>query len=483
MCFIQLKTAVLCVFFVFPCTALAQHNFVPNPGFDTLKSCPTVEFPNLENAVGWFSAINVAGVPGRTTLYNACAPSSSRLSVPNSRINNYQQALSGNGYCGLLVYAPYVVDNPLFAIEFAEAKLLAPLTKGHRYYLEFYTAPYFNTKVDASVRNTFIGSLGMAISTSLLNSYEVARGYLSLKPALQHAADQVIRDTSNWHRVNGMYVASGGESFAILGNFVHASQTYQETSPADLPATTAYYFFENVGIYEFDPLPDSIYLCSNEGLQIGSSFLDATYEWNTGSRDSQIVVSAPGIFYVDVRLGDVVMRDSVIVIAPASFPERIDTSVCAGGIPLELTPPVKGTYDWSTGSSDPTIRVGEAGTFNVNVTNRCGVFPFTWLVSETDCKCQFFVPNAFTPNRDGLNDLLKPLVSCRYSIVNVHFRLYNRWGQMIYVLSDLNERGWDGTFRGVPQPLGVYFWQFSYTLFREGRLVSEEAHGDCTLIR
>jgi gliding motility-associated-like protein len=66
-----------------------------------------------------------------------------------------------------------------------------------------------------------------------------------------------------------------------------------------------------------------------------------------------------------------------------------------------------------------------------------------------------FVPNAFTPNRDGRNDMLRPIA---VGIAHIdYFQIYNRWGQMVFSTS-VNQHGWDGTIGGKLQPSGTYVW-------------------------
>jgi len=66
-----------------------------------------------------------------------------------------------------------------------------------------------------------------------------------------------------------------------------------------------------------------------------------------------------------------------------------------------------------------------------------------------------YVPRVFTPNGDGTNDILKPIL---VGIANFHyFNIYNRWGNLIFTTEDANQ-GWDGRFKGVPQPVETYLW-------------------------
>ncbi len=74
--------------------------------------------------------------------------------------------------------------------------------------------------------------------------------------------------------------------------------------------------------------------------------------------------------------------------------------------------------------------------------------------------CYIDVPTAFTPNGDGLNDYLYPLNA--YKGGNLYFRVYNRFGQIIFETKDWT-RKWDGRLNGIIQPSGTYVWTLSYT--------------------
>ncbi len=76
-------------------------------------------------------------------------------------------------------------------------------------------------------------------------------------------------------------------------------------------------------------------------------------------------------------------------------------------------------------------------------------------VVKTIKEVKIYVPTAFTPNNDGLNDFLRPIL-IGVKELN-YFRVYNRWGQVIYEMKG-NQRGWDGTIQGLLQPTGVYVW-------------------------
>ena len=90
--------------------------------------------------------------------------------------------------------------------------------------------------------------------------------------------------------------------------------------------------------------------------------------------------------------------------------------------------------------------------------------------------CTVLFPNAFTPNGDGKNDVFRPLFNGYH---NFHFfRIANRWGQTIFE-SENSLPSWDGTFNGVAQDIGTYFYYIQYDC--GGNTI--ETKGDVTLIR
>lgn len=139
-----------------------------------------------------------------------------------------------------------------------------------------------------------------------------------------------------------------------------------------------------------------------------------------------------------------------------------DTSVVLGQ-PLQLTASGGTNYSWTptTWLNNPNIRNPLSFPQNnieyiVRVSNDIGCFGFdTILVKLYKLNPGLFVPNAFTPNGDGNNDIFRP-VAIGMKSVDL-FRVYNRWGQMVYSGTG-NGAGWDGRFGGRPQEAATYVW-------------------------
>ncbi|CAA6830271.1 MAG: internalin, putative [uncultured Aureispira sp.] len=88
------------------------------------------------------------------------------------------------------------------------------------------------------------------------------------------------------------------------------------------------------------------------------------------------------------------------------------------------------------------------------------------------------MPNAFTPNNDGTNDFFGPVGLSNSDVLE--FRIFNRWGQEIYNNNDISNGGWDGNYKGVPQPTEVYIYTLRYKLLGQEEQLMK---GECTLIR
>jgi gliding motility-associated-like protein len=74
---------------------------------------------------------------------------------------------------------------------------------------------------------------------------------------------------------------------------------------------------------------------------------------------------------------------------------------------------------------------------------------------EINIAQQVFLPNAFSPNGDGLNDHFAPI--SQFVLNNYLFQIFNRWGELIFEANEPGT-GWDGTFKGVEQEGGVYIY-------------------------
>lgn len=115
-------------------------------------------------------------------------------------------------------------------------------------------------------------------------------------------------------------------------------------------------------------------------------------------------------------------------------------------------------------------------TYTVNVMYGKNCVATTTIAVNIDGHPPVFIPNTFTPNGDGHNDLF---LVFGQSIAKVHMTVFNRWGELVFESND-NFDGWDGTYRGQQQNNAVFTYVADIT-FLDGKQIQEK--GSITLMR
>ena len=142
--------------------------------------------------------------------------------------------------------------------------------------------------------------------------------------------------------------------------------------------------------------------------------------------------------------------------------------------PIQLTSTAIGkitTHTWSFGDGTNSAEISPnhvyartPGTkdFRIlyTVTDSLGCTSTAEKTTRVYVSCLIDVPNAFTPNQDGRNDLLYPLNAVKAEQLN--FTVYNRWGQVVYHTTNW-KKGWDGRFKSILQESGIYIWTLTFT--------------------
>ena len=162
------------------------------------------------------------------------------------------------------------------------------------------------------------------------------------------------------------------------------------------------------------------------------------------------------------------------------LPQNInDLLVCKGEVVhVNATTPFAEHYLWSTGNQQPVQTIKIAGTYQVTATNSCSSDEKIFTITYKACNCKVYIPTAFTPNRDGLNDVFHPIVKCYPS--SYFFSVYDNFGNMIYNTSEIG-KGWDGKIKEYDAPAGVYIWLLKYK--NSNDYSTEQKKGTVTLIR
>lgn len=205
---------------------------------------------------------------------------------------------------------------------------------------------------------------------------------------------------------------------------------------------------------------DTIPLCQNGELLLDAGPGLQTYLWSNGqSIDQYLVVTDSGQYSVTVtNAAGCTGNDGIVVTLVPLPPFEVESVIVCPGETATLDAGSGFTsYAWSTGANTQTINVSNPGNYNVSVT-----FANCELVDEVDlsdeCNSTIDIPNVFTPNGDGINDIFQLRGQ---NIESVDFWITDRWGKMMFVGNSLTAT-WDGKLNGNDVPDGVYFIGLHY---------------------
>ncbi|MGB4905231.1 MAG: gliding motility-associated C-terminal domain-containing protein [Saprospiraceae bacterium] len=225
-------------------------------------------------------------------------------------------------------------------------------------------------------------------------------------------------------------------------------------------------------------------LCEGQDLTLKVQQTGADYTWSTGAKTQSINVNTSGIYSVIVDDGNCKKNDQIEI---SSLPLPVinvsaDTIICNNSKAILTAVASVDDITWSNGDTGPSIIVEDEGTYTASVVNQCGISEDEVTVSLKNCD-DYFVPNIFSPNYDGINDYFGPTRS--EAIQNIErLAIYNRWGALVFealnISADDEEKMWDGTFRGQEANPDTYVYLIKLKLV-SGKVVVVK--GSVNLVR
>lgn len=231
------------------------------------------------------------------------------------------------------------------------------------------------------------------------------------------------------------------------------------------------------------PLPDAqlrdTSFCEDTSVTIYAKPGFMVYQWYDGSsgdsltiyqEDSIWVVVTDSNGCVSVRFGAHITAD------PLPEPKLgLDSCISFDGS-LILDPGSFDSYRWQDLSHSSSFHVQQEGVYWVEVKQASCYASDTIFVDA--CPPSFEIPNVFTPNSDGYNDVFKPDA---VNIVRYRIIIFNRWGDIVFESNDIIS-GWNGRKQGQDCAEGTYFYTIEYAAYlEEGKTMTLQ--GAVTLLR
>jgi gliding motility-associated-like protein len=239
-----------------------------------------------------------------------------------------------------------------------------------------------------------------------------------------------------------------------------------------------------------DPLPLFQTICpGSDTADIGFSNNDYIYQWENGSEDSLISVLDGGIYEVFVSdLSEQCSQNYLFQVSetpyqPVNIFEFPQIDICLEGQNAVTFPFQYAPYTTPEGMEIPlSYEAEESEMLYFSYSDECYTYSDSVFVSVESCLCPVFVPNVFTPNEDGLNDLFRAEVDC--PIYDYKMIIFNRWGREIFESIDI-DIPWRGESPRDDYYAhdGVYLYLIRFSQEVDGLRYPTELTGTVTLLR
>mgnify|MGYP001627246452 CR=1 FL=1 len=230
---------------------------------------------------------------------------------------------------------------------------------------------------------------------------------------------------------------------------------------------------------EYFMLGNDTVLCEGQALVLKNNVPGAIYQWSTGSQQPSITVNNAGKYWLHTIAGHCIKADTIevkYVPLPVLY-LGTDTMLCEGEERV-LDAGNPGAYIlWSTGETGQFIKIKKAGKYWANV--RAGNCHITDTINLQPCPPVIYIPDAFTPDNNGVNDTFKIFTA---DVSEAELKIFNRWGECVFETNDVRT-GWDGRFRNQLCAAERYIWIFRYRPAITPKADFKELSGTLMLIR
>jgi gliding motility-associated-like protein len=234
-------------------------------------------------------------------------------------------------------------------------------------------------------------------------------------------------------------------------------------------------------------MPDSVCAGVTKMYKVNDSSIPSTYTWmidgvvqSATTNEITITWKSAGKFLLQVQEHsaggcDGEIRSGYVYVTEPIPSVRYPLITTLANMPLQLTARNLGNnykYLWNpqTGLNsytikDPVFNYNQPVEYIISISQPDSYCTTTdtlqvKIFENAGIKSSIYLPTAWSPNGDGLNDRLYPLATNISELK--FFRIYNRWGQLVFETKTLG-LGWDGTINGLSQNTGAYIWVLEAT--------------------
>jgi gliding motility-associated-like protein len=289
-------------------------------------------------------------------------------------------------------------------------------------------------------------------------------------------------DYPEWELTNSEGIVFNQIEFVAAGDYLLIFQS--ECGNYDVEIAVDFVDLTNDAFGDFQ----TICPISADTVEIGFANGVHFYLWENGSTENSIEVSEPGLYSVTITSPSTGCSTEYAfnilesLFAPADIFDTPELEICEEGQRNINFPPEYGPYTFPNDSVGFTYFAFESEELVFTYSDGCFSYNASIDIFVEPCLCPVWIPNVFSPDGDGLNDVFRPVLDC--PIYDYTMRIYNRWGSEIFLTRDYNNP-WRGESPDTEYYAhdGVYF--YLVTLFQDldGLRVPSEFQGTVTLLR
>lgn len=206
-------------------------------------------------------------------------------------------------------------------------------------------------------------------------------------------------------------------------------------------------------------------VCQGQLTTLTASPNFSDYFWNNGEETNAVTVG-PGQWTVTAADNNGCQNSANFFVEQLNQPIAVISGPeeSCEGVPviLNVGEYQSQTLSWDDGQTESSLLVEESGSYTVVASNLCGTASDTFDIKFNNCDCEVYIPNAFTPDGDDLNEVWQPLTCVTTSF---EAAIFDRWGNRIFYTSDQNE-SWRGDVLGGAYYAanGVYAYSVKVTI-------------------
>ncbi len=289
-------------------------------------------------------------------------------------------------------------------------------------------------------------------------------------------------DSYDDHNTEHSY-SPGSYKVMLIGGI--CNDTAYQNIIVDSMVTVLSFNTDRDSICEHDALTFTSVISGHNNTGFRWAFGDGS-EISTGDEYVRYAYDTSGVMAVSLTMSfracpDITHTDTINVYTFPKLNLGRDSGLCLGNhfiVLYNLLATAVSQQYWNTGDVTDRIEVRHPGIYALTITSAQGCSITDSVEITKDCYID--IPNAFTPDGDGVNDYFFPRLALSKQLSKFRMQVFNRWGGLVFETVRLEGRGWDGKFNNIDQPGGVYIYLIEAIV--NSRDV-EQYRGNITLLR